>query len=57
MRINYGLPSLKEEIYKPLMLRQLKRVQALYRQKRASGNQATRNFYDYQLLTIGQLFK
>lgn len=57
VRINYGLPSLKEEIYKPLMLRQLKRVQALYRQKRASGNQATRNFYDYQLLTIGQLFK
>ena len=57
VRINYGLPTLKEEIYKPLMLHQLKRVQALYRQKRASGNQATRNFYNYQLLMIDKLFK
>ena len=57
VRINYGLPTLKEEIYKPLMLRQLKRVQALFRQKRASGNQATRNFYNYQLLMIDKLFK
>ncbi|MBO1363806.1 zinc-dependent metalloprotease [Prevotella sp. A2931] len=57
VRINYGLPTLKEELYKPLMLRQLKRVQALYRQKRATGNRATRDFYDYQLTTIDKLFK
>ena len=57
VRINYNLPPLKEDIYKPLMLRQLKKVETLYRQKRATGNQTTRNFYEYQLVKIAQLFK
>lgn len=55
VRINYGLPSLKEEIFRPLMLQQLKKVLNLYRAKRGTGDSQTRNFYEYQILTINKL--
>ena len=57
VRINYGLPSLSEEVYKPLMLRQLRRVLTLFTAKRATGNAATKAFYEYQILTINKLLK
>ena len=34
-----------------------KHVQALYKEKRGTGNAATRAFYDYQIMTIDKLFK
>ena len=52
VRINYGLPSLPDEVYKPLMLRQLRRALNLFTARRATGNAATRAFYEYQILTI-----
>ena len=52
VRINYGLPSLPDEVYKPLMLRQLRRALSLFTAKRATGNAATKAFYEYQILTI-----
>ena len=52
VRINYGLPSLPDEVYKPLMLRQLRRALSLFTARRATGNAATRAFYEYQILTI-----
>lgn len=57
VRINYGLPVLKEEIFKPLMLQQLKKVLNLYRIKRRTGDSKTRNFYEYQILVISKLLK
>ena len=57
VRINYGLPSLSEEVYKPLMLRQLRRVLTLFTAKRATGNAATKAFYEYQILTINKMLK
>ena len=57
VRINYGLPSLPDEVYKPLMLRQLRRALSLFTAKRATGNAATKAFYEYQILTINKLLK
>lgn len=55
VRINYGLPALDSNIYKPMMTGQLKRVLQLFRAKRNTGDIKTRNFYDYQILTINKL--
>ena len=55
VRINYGLPALDSNIYKPMMTGQLKRVLQLFRAKRNTGDTKTRNFYDYQILTINKL--
>ena len=57
VRINYGLPSLPDEVYKPLMLRQLRRALSLFTAKRSTGNAATKAFYEYQILTINKLLK
>ncbi len=57
IRINYGLPSLPDEVYKPLMLRQLRRALSLFTARRATGNAATRAFYEYQILTINKALK
>ncbi|MGI6224301.1 MAG: zinc-dependent metalloprotease [Prevotella sp.] len=55
IRINYGIPALKEEFYKPIMLQQLKKVLQLFRSRRTTGNVAARNFYDYQITVINKL--
>lgn len=58
LRINFGLPTLSPAILNSTMTAQLKKVSALYKQKRAiTTDVATRNFYDYQILTIDKLFK
>ena len=57
IRINYGLPSLPDEVYKPLMLRQLRRALSLFTARRTTGNAATRAFYEYQILTINKALK
>ena len=57
MRINYGLPALSPNLLEPLMLSQLKKVVALYKQKRTTGDAKTRNYYEYQILQIDKLLK
>ena len=57
MRINYGLPALSSNLLEPLMLSQLKKVVALYKQKRTTGDAKTRNYYEYQILQIDKLLK
>ncbi len=55
-RINMG-PALSSADMAPYMTGALKKVLALYKQKRAaSADSATRNFYDYQIITIEKLF-
>lgn len=58
LRINFGLPTLQPVLLNSMMTAQLKKVLALYKQKKATtADVATRNFYDYQILTIEKLFK
>ena len=57
MRINYGLPALSANLLEPLMLNQLKKVVALYKRKRATGDAKTRNYYEYQIMQIEKLLK
>lgn len=58
LRINYGLPSLSPVLLNATMSAQLKKISTLYKQKRALTTDVTsRNFYDYQILTIDKLFK
>lgn len=57
MRINYGLPALSPNLLEPLMLSQLKKVVALYKQKRTTGDAKTRNYYEYQILQMDKLLK
>ncbi|WP_373820784.1 zinc-dependent metalloprotease [Porphyromonas loveana] len=45
------------EVIAPLLLQQLKRVQTIYRTRRATSNAADRSFYDYQLLRLERLMK
>ena len=55
-RINMG-PALSSADMAPYMTGALKKVLALYKQKRAAtADSATRNFYDYQIITIEKLF-
>lgn len=55
-RINMG-PALSSSDMAPYMTGALKKVLALYKQKRAAtADSATRNFYDYQIITIEKLF-
>ena len=49
--------TLTASVGRPAMLSLLKKVQALYKEKRGTGNAATRAFYDYQIMTIDKLFK
>ena len=41
----------------PLMTARLKKIEALYKQQRMSVDRQTRDFYDYRLLIIQELFK
>lgn len=55
-RITTG-PSLSANDVAPYMTGALKKILALYKQKRAATtDNATRNFYDYQIITIEKLF-
>lgn len=58
LRINFGLPTLSTTISAPLMSAQLKKIAQLYRQKRLTATkQSTKDFYDYQIHQIDNLFK
>ncbi|MCP9610987.1 zinc-dependent metalloprotease [Coprobacter tertius] len=57
MRINFGLPVLPAYVSAPMMTARLKKIETLYKQRAASaGDKATRDFYNYQLIKISQLF-
>ena len=49
-----GIPA---SVGRPAMLSMLRKMQALYKEKRGTGNAATRAFYDYQITTIDKLLK
>lgn len=58
LRINFGLSALPANLSAPLMTAQLKKISQLYKQKRLSATkQSTKDFYDYQILKIDNLFK
>lgn len=57
LRINFGLPTLSPVVGAPMMTAKLKSILSLYKQRRGTGNVATRNFYDYQILKIETLLK
>ena len=51
-------PGLNQTYLAPLMAGSLKKISALYKQHRAAtSDAATRDFYDYQIITIDNLFK
>jgi len=56
-RLTMKAATLPASVGRPAMLSLLKKVQALYKEKRGTGNAATRAFYDYQIMTIDKLFK
>ena len=56
-RMTMNAATLPASVGRPAMLALLKKVQALYKEKRGTGNAATRAFYDYQIITIDKLFK
>ena len=56
-RVTMGAPSIPASVGRPAMLSLLKKVQALYKEKRGTGNAATRAFYDYQITSIDKLLK
>jgi len=56
-RMTMNAATLPASVGRPAMLSLLKKVQALYKEKRGTGNAATRAFYDYQIMTIDKLFK
>lgn len=58
LRINFGQPTLSPIIAAPMMTANIKKILALYKQKRATApSAATREFYDYQIVKIENLFK
>ena len=58
LRINFGLPTVSQVEIAPIMTANLKRIQSLYKQRRGqTSDESTRNFYDYQILKIENLFK
>lgn len=57
LRINMGQPGITNTRIAPVMTAHLKKIEALYKQQRArTGDKTTRDFYDYQLLQIQELF-
>jgi len=57
-RINIGLPSLSQDHLEPMMMAQLKRISQLYKLHKVSAKtKADKEFYDYQVITIDNLFK
>ncbi len=56
-RLTMNAATLPASVGRPAMLSLLKKVQALYKEKRGTGNATTRAFYDYQIMTIDKLFK
>jgi hypothetical protein len=58
LRVNFGLPGLSSEVAEPLMTGRLKKILQLYKSHRgATSDASTRDFYDYQIIKIGNLFK
>ncbi len=57
LRINMGQPGIANTRIAPLMTAHLKKIESLYKQQRARTNdKTTRDFYDYQLMQIKELF-
>lgn len=57
-RINFGMPALPEDLFKPLMAAQLKKVNRWYKQAlNTTTDRATKAFYEYQIARIDKLFK
>ena len=54
-RIVFGLPTLPASELNPVMIGYLKKALAMYRAKRYTGDKATRDFYEYQILRIDNL--
>ena len=58
LRINFGLPTVSQAEIAPIMTANLRRIQSLYKQRRGQiSDGPTRDFYDYQILKIENLFK
>ncbi|MGL4293903.1 MAG: zinc-dependent metalloprotease, partial [Bacteroidales bacterium] len=57
-RVLMNLPSLNSVVAAPMMTGRLKKIQALYKQKRSvTADVSTRDFYDYQVLRIENVLK
>lgn len=57
LRINMGQPGISNTRIAPLMTAHLKKIESLYKQQRArTSDKTTRDFYDYQLMRIKELF-
>lgn len=57
LRINMGQPGISNTRIAPLMTAHLKKIESLYKQQRArTSDKTTRDFYDYQLMQIKELF-
>ena len=54
-RANFEQPRLAAGVGRPLALKELKRILGIYKSRRASGNERTRAFYDYQIVKIEKL--
>ena len=54
-RIIFGLPTLPASELNPVMIGYLKKALTMYRAKRYTGDKATRDFYEYQILRIDNL--
>ena len=52
-----GQPGIENNRIAPVMTAHLKKIEALYKQQRSrTSDKTTRDFYDYQLLKIQELF-
>ena len=57
LRINMGQPGIPDPRIAPIMTAYLKKIEALYQQQRnRTSDTTTRDFYDYQILKIKELF-
>ncbi len=54
-RVNFELPKLAAGVGRPLAMKELKRIMNIYKSRRASGDERTRAFYDYQIVKIEKL--
>lgn len=56
-RLTMNVAGIPASVGRPAMLSMLRKMQTLYKEKRGTGNAATRAFYDYQITTIDKLLK
>ena len=57
LRINMGQPGIPDTRIAPIMTAYLKKIETLYQQQRnRTSDTTTRDFYDYQILKIKELF-